>query len=182
MDDKKIIELFFKRDEKAIEETNKKYGKLCFSVAKSLLSDLDASECVNDSYLALWNTIPPQIPVSFSSYLLKITKRLSIDKFRKLTSQKRGYGETPQVLSELEECLSENTENIVEKQILSEAINKFLKNLPKTERQIFLCRYWYMKSLKEIADDFGFSQSKVKSMLFRIRQNLRKFLVKEDLM
>lgn len=182
MDDKKIIELFLKRDEKAIEETSQKYGKLCFSVAKGLLSDLDASECVNDAYLALWNSIPPQIPVSFSTYLLKITKRLSIDKFRKLSAKKRGEGETPEILSELNECISENTEKIIEQKLLLEAINTFLKNLSETERKIFLQRYWYMKSLKEIAEDNAFSESKVKSMLFRIRQKLQKFLIKEDLM
>jgi len=182
MDDKKIIELFLKRDEKAIEETSQKYGKLCFSVAKGLLSDLDAFECVNDAYLALWNSIPPQIPVSFSTYLLKITKRLSIDKFRKLSAKKRGEGEAPEILSELNECIGENTEKIIEQKLLLEAINTFLKNLSETERKIFLQRYWYMKSLKEIAEDNAFSESKVKSMLFRIRQKLQKFLIKEDLM
>ena len=151
-------------------------------IAKGLLSKQDASECVNDSYLALWNSIPPQVPLSFSAYLLKITKRLSIDKYRKITAKKRDIGEPCELLSELAECIDENTENIVEKKILSEAVNKFVKALPKTERQIFLQRYWYMKSFKEISDEFEFSESKIKSMLFRIRQNLRKFLIKEDLM
>lgn len=181
MDDKSIIDLFLKRDEKAIEETSKKYGKVCFSVAKGLLCDLDASECVNDAYLALWNSIPPQIPISFSTYLLKITKRLSIDKFRKLTSKKRNFGEPPEVLSELSECIGENTEKAVEQKLLSEAINNFIRKLPKTEKEIFIQRYWYMKTLKELEDKFGFSEGKVKSMLYRIRQKLRKFLIKEDL-
>jgi len=183
VDDKKIIELYELRSNKAIEETGKKYGKYCYTIAYNILFNAsDSEETVNDTYLGAWNCIPPQYPVVLSSFLGKITRRLSIDKLRKRNSVKRGGGELPAVISELSECLSDekhNTENVVEGNLLTEVINKFLSSLKKEERKVFLLRYFYTESIKNISKQMNFSESKVKSMLFRTRNNLKNLLTEE---
>ncbi len=182
MEDKKIVELYFQRSEKALEETALKYGKYCFSIAYSILNDNeDAEESVNDTYLDVWNSIPPHKPSVLSTFLGKITRRISIDKWRKRTADKRGGGEISLVLDELEECIfkGDTVEEEYSKEKLSEAIRIFIARLPKTEKSVFLCRYWYMDSVDSICKRFSFSESKVKSMLKRTRDKLRKYLVEE---
>lgn len=184
MDDKQIVDLYWERSEKAINETAVKYGGYCYSVANNILNNrADAEECVNDTYLSAWNSMPPHRPSVLSTFLGKITRRLSIDKWRKSGAEKRGGGQTAVVLDELTECIPDknNVEQTVETQILSEAVNSFIKELPDREQQVFLCRYWYMDSVEAIAAEFGFSESKVKSMLYRTRQKLRARLEKEGL-
>ncbi|MGN1111406.1 MAG: RNA polymerase sigma factor [Oscillospiraceae bacterium] len=184
MDDKEIVELYWTRNEAAIGETAARYGRFCYSIAYNILgNNEDAEESVNDTYLDAWNSIPPHRPSVLSAFLGKITRRVSIDRWRKHNAQKRGGGQFTLALDELEECISggKSVEQAVEAKLLSDVVNSFVKSLPDTERSVFLCRYWYMDSVESIAKEFGFSQSKVKSMLYRTREKLRARLVKEGL-
>ncbi len=182
MEDKSIVDLYWQRNEQAITETENKYGSYCRSIAYNILhSNEDAEECVNDTYIDAWHSMPPHRPSVLSTFLGKITRRISIDRFRHRTAEKRGGGEMPPVLDELEDCIAdeESIEEEYEKQRLSDVINTFLRSLPETERKVFLCRYWYMDSIADISKQFTFSESKVMSMLFRTRAKLRDVLVKE---
>jgi RNA polymerase sigma-70 factor (ECF subfamily) len=182
MEDTEIVNLYWKRQERAIEETEKKYGKYCYSVAYNILANHeDSEESVNDTYIEAWNAIPPHRPLSLSSFLGKITRRLAIDRWRSEHAQKRGGGEMSCVLEELEECVlyTDSAEQYLEKQMLSQAINDFLGTLSATERKIFVRRYFYMDSVEALCQRYGFSESKVKSMLFRLRGNLRNYLQEE---
>ena len=185
MDDLEIIELYFCRDEKALTETARKYGNYCYTVAFSVLNSMeDSKETVNDTYFELWNTIPPERPTVLSAFIGKITRRLAIGRWRKNTAVKRGGGEFEVTLDELSECISDNTnvEKIVEGKLVVSTINEFLKKLPDTERNVFICRYWYADSVKSVAKQFGFSESKVKSMLMRTRTKLKQKLAEEELL
>ena len=184
MDDEKIIELYLNRSEDAISETERKYGGYCYTIAYNILSNNeDSQECVNDTWLAAWNSIPPKRPRLMSAFLGKMTRYISLDRWKNRNAAKRGGGEVPLVLEELEECIS--GENSVEKEYLqkefSKMLNQFLEKLPETERKVFLCRYWYMDSIEDIAERFDFTQSKVASMLHRTRGKLRKALEREGL-
>ena len=185
MDDLDIIELYFCRDEKALTETAHKYGNYCYTIAFNVLNSIeDSKETVNDTYLELWNTIPPDRPTFLSAFIGKITRRLAIGRWRKNTAVKRGGGEFEVTLDELSECISDNTnvEKIVEGKLVVSTINEFLKKLPDTERNVFICRYWYADSVKSVAKQFGFSESKVKSMLMRTRTKLKQKLAEEELL
>lgn len=184
MDDKQIVDLYWERSEKAIAETAAKYGGYCYSVANNILNNrADAEECVNDTYLSAWNSMPPHRPSVLSTFLGKITRRISIDKWRKSGAEKRGGGQTAIVLDELSECIPDKSsvEHAVDTQILADVINSFVKDLSDKDRHVFLCRYFYLDSVESIADRFGYSQSKVKSTLHRTRQKLRARLEKEGL-
>lgn len=182
MDDNAILDLYFARAENAVSETAAKYGAYCYAIAYNILSSReDAEESVNDTYLAAWNSIPPKRPDMLSAFLGKITRCISLDRWKRFYAAKRGGGEVPLVLEELGECISggENPEEeLIRKEQLG-CLNAFLEGLPKTERKVFVCRYWYMESIPEIADRFGFSRSKVSSMLHRTRGRLRLALEKE---
>lgn len=182
MDDKRIVELYWERSETALEKTAAKYGKYCYSIAYNILNDTgDAQESVNDTYMAAWNSMPPHRPSILSTFLGKITRRISIDKWRRHNAEKRGGGEMTLVLEELQECVAApgGVEQESEKQLLAAVINAFVKNLPEIEQKVFLCRYWYMDSIKSICKQFGFSESKVKTMLQRTRKKLSAELMKE---
>ena len=182
MDDKSIIDLYLDRSEQAISETSVKYGKYCFSIAFNILSDKeDSEESVNDTYLAAWNNIPPRVPSILSTFLGKITRNISLNRWKSRRAYKRGGGEVPLALDELEECIStgESVEDTFEKKELLKSMNRFLDALPDTERNLFVCRYWYLDPIHDIAQRFGFTESKVTSMLHRIRGKLRKHLEKE---
>lgn len=184
MEDKDIVELYQRRDQTAVDETAAKYGGLCLSIARNILGNQqDAEEAVNDAYLDAWNSIPPHCPTVLSTFLGKITRRICIDKWRKRSADKRGGGQVAIALDELEECIpnGEDVEKAVEAKLLSEAIAAFVRDLPDTERSVFLCRYWYMDSIEAIAKRFGFTQGKVKSMLHRTRGKLRERLIREGL-
>ena len=182
MDDKSIIDLYLDRSEQAISETSVKYGKYCFSIAFNILSDKeDSEESVNDTYLAAWNNIPPRVPSILSTFLGKITRNISLNRWKSRRAYKRGGGEVPLALDELEECIStgESVEDTFEKKELLRSMNRFLDALPDTERNLFVCRYWYLDPIHDIAQRVGFTESKVTSMLHRIRGKLRKHLEKE---
>lgn len=183
MDDQAIVELYWTRSERALAETDAKYGAYCYSIAYNILTNReDAEESVSDAYLAAWSTIPPKRPVRLSTFLGKLTRRISIDRWRKRTADKRGGGETDLVLEELENCIAgnQNVESAYIRKELAAVINRFLDSLTQTERNVFLCRYWYLDSVADIASYFGFSQSKVASMLHRMRKKLRVQLEKEE--
>lgn len=182
MDDERIVALYWSRSEKAVTETDSKYGTYLNNISYNILyNSEDALECVNDTYYEAWKTMPPHRPVILSTFLGKITRQISIDRWRKTKAEKRGGGEFPLVLDELEHCVSGagDVENEIERKELLKLVNDFLDILPATERRVFLCRYWYMDSIKSIAKQFGFTQSKVASMLHRTRAKLRAVLEKE---
>ena len=176
MDDKTIVDLYFLRNEDAIGLTEEKYGPYCYSIAYNILSNReDAQESVSDTYMAAWNAIPPRRPSVLSAFLGKLTRHISIDRWRQRTAAKRGGGEVAVALEELSECVAglQNIELEYESKELMKAYTRFLKELPETERRVFLGRYWYMESIEAIATKFGFSQSKVKMLLQRTRIKLR---------
>ena len=182
MNDKSIVDLYFNRDEEAITQTDKKYGRYCYSIAYNILmSKEDAEESVSDTYMTAWKAIPPRRPSVLSTFLGKITRHISIDRWRERSAYKRGGGEVTLALEELEDCVAglQNVEMEYERKELIQAYVKFLDILPVTERRVFLCRYWYVDSVEAIAEKFGFSQSKVKTMLHRTRAKLRKQLAEE---
>lgn len=182
MQDEKIIELYWNRNERAISETAAKYEKYLMKIADNILNNAeDSEESVNDTYLKAWNSIPPHKPAVLSTYLGKITRENSIDMFRKRNRDKRRASEYTVSLAELGECVPSagDTQSETELGFVSDVINEFLRTLPPTARNVFLCRYYYMEQIKEIARQSGMSESKIKSILHRSRQKLRKLLEKE---
>lgn len=184
MNDSEIVGLYFARSDKALTAASEKYAPYCQSIAMSILNDpQDAEECVNDAFLRAWNSIPPHKPERLSTFLGKITRNLSISKFKQRNAQKRGGGEIPLVLSELNECIpdSNNPEKESESAEISAAINSFLETLPAFQRTVFVRRYWYLTPVKEIARMTDTSESKIKSMLMRTRSKLKIHLEKEGI-
>ena len=181
MDDSKIIEMYFQKNQKAITETDKKYGKMLHTIAYNILFDISESqECVNDTYLNVWNKIPPTNPKSFKAFIARIIRYISIDRLRKNTADKRN-SEYTRSLDELSEVVSGNEsleENAIEKELI-EAINKFLSSLSEKHCDMFVMRYFYADSIKDIAKFTGKTVSNVKTTLFRIRKDLLDYLKKE---
>ncbi len=185
MEDKEIIDLYWQRSETAINATAKKYGKYCKTIAYNILHNHeDVEECVNDTYLGAWNSLPPHSPNRLSTYLGKITRNLSINRFKKYNTEKRGFGQTELVLSELEDCIpsTSNVEQVVEDMILISAIENFLYAQPEIKRNIFIRRYWYLSSIRDIAKVYSMTESNLASLLFRMRRELKEHLEKEGIM
>ena len=184
MNDQQIISLYFDRNERAIKETDRKYGKTCMQVSMNILhSHPDAEECVNDTYLDAWNSIPPHRPNVLSAFLGKITRRIALDRWRHSHAQKRGGGETALALDELSECVASSGDVAREVETLevAAAVQRFLNTLPDTERRVFVRRYWHMESVADLAARFSCGQSRIKSMLHRTRGKLQKHLREEGL-
>lgn len=182
MKDREIVDLYWNRIETAITETEKKYGSYCYAIANRILEDEeDTKESVNDTWMAAWNAMPPHRPSILSTFLGKLTRRISLDRWRKRTAIKRGGSSVVIALEELEECIQgkESVETIIDQKEMARLITLFLEKLSEEERRIFLCRYWYFDSIAEISRGFSYSQSKVTSMLHRTRGRLKKFLIKE---
>ena len=182
MEDSKIVDLYWERSERAIEETQRKYHPYCFSIANNILPYReDAEESVNDTYLAAWNAIPPNRPGILSTFLGKLTRRISIDRWRSLSAEKRGGGTVPVALEELGECIPGRSDPAaqVEARELAMVIGAFLDMLPQTEKRVFLMRYFDLAGIGDIADNFHMSTARVKSMLHRTRGKLRTHLHKE---
>ena len=182
MEDAKIIELFFRRDEAALEEAGKKYARYCLAIAKRILRDeQDALECVNDAYLAAWKAIPPHEPVSLSAFLGKITRRLALKKYRDKTRDKRGGTNVDASLEELNELALPDAaiDAGLTDEELARIMRDFIDGLPTDERRVFLRRYFFFDSIGDISERFGFSKSKVKSQLKRTRDRLKARLRKE---
>ncbi len=182
MEDRQIVALYWERNEHAIAETAAKYGRYCYTIAFHILSNReDADESVNDTYMSAWERIPPHRPSVLSTFLGKITRRISLNKWRNQTREKRGGGEVPLALDELSECIpsGHSTQGVVEQKELSRAISRFLGTLSVTERDVFVSRYWFLAGIQEIGSKFGFTEGKVKSMLFRTRAKLKNYLSEE---
>lgn len=184
MDDEKIIDLFWQRDETAITETDRKYSRYCYNISYSILINReDAEECVNDTYLHTWNAIPPHRPNRLSTFLGKITRNLSLQKYIKSHAQKRGGGQVDAALNELEECIPDqgDVEQWIEDSLIQESINRFLRKLKPEVRMVFVSRYWHLNSIEHISARFGFTESKVKSILFRTRKQLKTHLEEDGI-
>ena len=181
MKDDEIVRLFFDRNEIAIAESKKEYGKYCLYIAQNLLHDFsDSEECVNDVMLAAWNSIPPQRPANLRTYLGKLTRETAVDSLRKRDAQKRFiYGE-PSSFEELEDVIgNSDVESYVNASELSRSISVFLRSLREEERNIFIRRYWYCDSVKSICARFGCGKSKVTVTLKRTRDKLARYLKEE---
>lgn len=181
MEDSMIIEMYRNRNESAIEETNKKYGSYCFTIANNILCNKeDSDECVNDTWLRTWNTIPPSIPYKFRTFLGKITRNLSFDRYKMKNAAKRS-GEMLYILDELSECISSGStaDDELDMKLLSESINSFLKTLSERDRTVFLRRYFYAETVSNIADKTGITPNNTSAILSRTRNRLREHLSKE---
>ena len=177
MDDKQIIKLFFERSDQAITELSKKYGKLCFKIANSILDDpQDAEECVNDAYLGAWNSIPPHAPDPLRPYLCRIVRNISLKKLRANSAIKRDSSYEIS-LSELVDCIPDNSsyDDLSVKELTAQ-INEFLSSLERDDRVMFVKRYWFSEPLSEIAQTFGITEHNASVRLSRMRGKLRKFL------
>ena len=182
MKDNEIIELYWDRDEAAITATADTYGNYCYSIAYNILcNNEDAEECVNDTWLNAWKSIPPQRPNRLSTYLGKISRNLSLNRYKLFTAQKRGKGQVEIALSELEGCVPAQTdvEQITDEMVLVNAIETFLRAQPRTERNIFIGRYWYLYPIRDLAGAYRMSESKIVSLLYRMRNKLKLHLEKE---
>lgn len=181
MDDIDIIELFFQRSEKAVAETQKKYGEFIRAIAFNIMGRAeDASECENDTYLKLWNSIPPERPECFKAYLGKITRNSALSRYRFNNAAKRDC-RTIVLLSELNDCIpSENSiENEFDSVFLSQVISDWLRSIDEESRNLFIRRYWYGESIKELAEKMNVSPSKLSSLMFTLRKKLKKELIRK---
>lgn len=182
MEDMQIVDLYWQRSEEAIAQTQSKYGRYLATIAWNILqNDEDSQESVNDTYFAAWNSMPPHRPCVLSTYLGKLTRRISIDIFRRKNREKRKDSEYALSLSELEDCIpgGNTPEEAVEAQQLGQAISAFLRTLPQDARNTFIGRYYFLDSVSEVARYCGMSQSKAKSLLYRTRCSLKAYLQKE---
>ena len=188
MDDNEIIELFQKRDEEAVNAAAKKYSKYCFTISYNILRCAeDADECVNDTFFRAWNAIPPACPNNLAVYLGAIARRLSLNLYKKKGAEKRGFGQIGLAFSELEEVLPNSLPSIdghseySDSAAITSAINVFLKDLPEKQRNIFVRRYWHLRSIEEIAGEYALTANNVKQILFRSRKKLKIILEKEGI-
>lgn len=185
MDDKEIIKLYFDRDEAAIKETDLKYRPYCFKISNNILADFQsAEECVNDTYLTTWRTIPPQNPNVFKLFLAKITRNLSLDSYRKNHAEKRGGGQMPLILDELDEAIPsayDLEEELIYRDLLR-FLNNFVNNLSDEDKTIFLKRYFYAMPIKEIASNSNYKYNNLVTKLNRLRKNLKDSLESEEIL
>lgn len=186
MEDTKIIDLFWERDESAIRETEITYGRYCRTIAFNILGDEeDVQECLNDTWLGAWNSIPPARPACLSAFLAKITRNLAISKYRAKYAKKRTGDRLSDSLDELGECIPVSNDNVsqaIDRRILAEAINGYLDTCSEKQRKIFVRRFFYFDSIAEISQMYGIGQSDVKVTLMRMRRSLQKILEEEELM
>ena len=181
MEDTKIIDLFWERDESAIRETEITYGRYCRTIAFNILGDEeDVQECLNDTWLGAWNSIPPARPACLSAFLAKITRNLAISKYRAKYAKKRTGDRLSESLDELGECIP--VSQAIDRRILAEAINGYLDTCSEKQRKIFVRRFFYFDSIAEISQMYGIGQSDVKVTLMRMRRSLQKILEEEELM
>ena len=179
MEDSRIIDLYWSRDEQAIPETDQKYGSYCHRIAYRILSDeLDSEECVSETYLHAWNTMPPRRPDVLPAFLGRITRNLALDRYDRERAQKRGGGEYSLVLDELGECIADQGQESdpTNELFIRDTLNSFLAGLSARNRKIFVRRYWYLSPISEIAEDYGLTESGVKSALARARNELKQLL------
>ena len=181
MEDEQILRLYFARSERAITETQRVYGAYCRTIADNILgSPEDVEECLNDVYYKIWEQIPPKRPKSLRAFAGAITRNAALSMYRAIHAEKRGGGVPAVALSELEECVGgRSAEEALEEGRLTDLLNRFLADLPREHRIIFVKRYWYLSSIRAIADDVGASEGAVKMTLHRTRKQLKRYLEKE---
>ena len=182
MEDYKIVALYWKKDENAINETSRKYGAYCFAIADNILHNKeDSEECVNDTWLKAWNAMPPQRPTKLQIFLAKITRNLSFNRFNARSAEKRGGGEIVLVLDELAECIASETDvaSEYEAKELGQCIRRFVKALPERDGNIFVRRYFFTESITQIAQKYSLTENNVMVILSRTRKKLKAHLVKE---
>ena len=180
-DDSEIVRLFTQRDETAISAAMERYKSYCMKIALNILHSYeDAEECVNDAFLKAWELIPPHNPQNLSTFLGKITRNLAINRYRQVFAEKRGSGDTALAFEELSEIVSgkADVQGKAGRQELLGEINAFLRKLPERQRNVFICRYWFCESVREVAERFSISESNVSVILNRVRQKLREHLQK----
>ena len=185
VEDSAIIDLYWERHEQAQTESERKYGKLCRTVAYNILRNLeDTEECVNDTWLRAWNAIPPSRPNVLSAFFSRITRNLALDTYKAYRAGKRGGGQMPLALEELGDCVcsGDTVEQELALRQLAEYLDQFLRQLPEKECCIFLRRYWYLDSTRDIARRYAMPEGSVKSQLSRTRQKLKKALEREGVM
>lgn len=183
MDDSQLIELYFARSELAVSETEKKYGAYCGTVASHILDSAeDAEECVNDTWLAAWNAIPPARPSSLGAFLAKLTRNISLDRLDRNMAQKRGGSITFAPLDELRECVGTNADagEALDLALLGETVRRFVRSLPERSGNVFVRRYFFSDSVSEIAERYGLSENNVTVILSRCRRKLKKLLSEEE--
>ncbi|MGM9641624.1 MAG: RNA polymerase sigma factor [Eubacteriales bacterium] len=181
MEDEKIIALYWERNETAIPETEMKYGRHCYAIAYNVLhSHEDADECVNDTWNAAWNAMPPEKPAKLECFLARITRNIAIDRYRHDRAQKRG-AEVENVIDEYWECIPDGDASIEDEYVMKQAINGFLASLDARTRVIFMRRYWYSMSVKDIARGMRLSESHVSVILHRTRSKFKDHLTKEGI-
>ena len=181
LSDEKIIEMFWDRDERAISETDRKYGKYLYAIAYNIVHDHpDCEECLNDTYLGTWNKIPPARPTAFQSFLSKIMRNIAIDRFRKNTAQKRVPSEMTVSLGELDECMAYQSDMEEDRMVreLAVMLNDFLAGLPKRRQFVFVCRYYYADSVAKIAEMLGLSEKTIRRDISQMKADLKAFLEK----
>lgn len=184
MQDREIVELFWRRDERAVQLAAEQYGGYCHAIAFSILGNRqDAEECMNDALLQAWNSMPPHRPAILSTFLGKCTRFAAWKRWRARQTQKRGCGETAVAYDELSDMIAsaDDVERHMEEEELTKLLDSFLASLPRQTRQMFVCRYWYFDSIASISHRFHCSESKVKSTLYRTRIKLRKNLEEEGI-
>lgn len=182
MEDSQIIDLYWNRNENAIAQTAQKYGNFCHAIAFNVLSiHEDAEECVNDTYVQAWNSIPPQRPLMLKAWLGKVVRNLAINLWDKNHAQKRYQG-MDLVLDELEECVpaAKTVENAIEDKELGRVISGWLRTLKEDDRNLFVRRYWSGESVNDLADEWGISPNKLAQRMFRLRNSLKAALEKEE--
>lgn len=185
MEDKHILDLFWERSEQAVTEVSAKYGRYCTGIAMQILHNmLDAEECVNDTWLHAWNAIPPKRPSVLQAYLGKITRNLSLDRWKRMTAQKRGGSQVELMLEELGDCVpaDDSVQQEVESKVLAQSISRFLREQPENSRYLFIRRYWYGDAISDLAQKTKFTESYVKTSLFRLRQKLKQRLEEEEVL
>ena len=181
MTDEKIVMLYWERNENAVRETEQKYGKYCYTIAYNILnSHEDSNECVNDTWVGAWNAMPPEKPTRLQSFLARITRNIAIDRYRYDGAQKRG-AEVESAIDEYWECIPNGDASIEDELVLKRAINSFLATLDTRTRVIFMRRYWYSMSVKDIADSMRTSESHISVILHRTRSKFKDYLTKEGL-
>ena len=183
MEDARIVQLYWERNEQAISATADKYGAYCASIARNILGDPeDVEECVSDTYLRAWNAIPPHRPQILPAFLGRITRNLALNRYRHSRADKRGGGRLPAVLEELSFVAGgEDAEQALDRREVVDAVNSFLAGLPARKRTIFLCRYWYLDSIAEIGARFGMTEGSVSVTLSRLRRKLRDHLLERGI-
>lgn len=180
MEDREIVELYHRRDEAAIGETDRKHGSFCRRLAGNLLSDnRDAEECVSDTYLAAWNRMPPDRPDSLRAFLGRIVRNISISRFRRNRAEKR-YAGMEAMLSELDHCVPEGAEDIdLDRQVIADTVSRWLDTLSKADRILFVRRYWYGDQVKELAERTGVTPNEMARRMQKLRAGLRDALARE---